>query len=60
MQWLFNFDPQDWLAALRQSPWLTRVQVLLSAGLGLSGLAMYFAGECLRRLPVPASARSKR
>jgi hypothetical protein len=60
MQFLFNFDPQEWLAALRQSPWVTRAQVLLSAGMGLTGLGLYFAGECLRRLPLPVSARSKR
>ena len=59
MQWLFSFE-SEWLEAVRQSPWFTRAQVLLSAGLGLSGLAMYFAGECLRRLPLPVSARSRR
>jgi len=60
MQWMFNFDPQDWLAALSDSRLAARVQVLLSAGLGLTGVALYFAGECLRRLPLPASVRSKR
>ncbi len=59
MQWLFNIDGQEWLAALRQSPWLTRVQVLLSAGLGMTGIISYFAGEGLRRLPLPALSRRK-
>lgn len=60
MQWLFNFDPQDWLTPLRQSAWAMRAQVLLSAGLGMTGLGLYLAGECLKRLPLPVSSRSKR
>lgn len=59
MQWLFNFDPQEWLAPLRQSPWMARVQVLLSAGIGLTGLGMYLAAECLRRLVPSRVARSR-
>ena len=58
MQWLFNLDARGWLAPLRQSPLVARAQVLLSAGVGLSGLALYFASECLRRMR-PAVARSK-
>lgn len=58
MQWLFNFDPQEWMAPLRE--WAARTQVLLSAGLGLTGLGMYFAADFLRRLPRPEVLRSKR
>lgn len=57
MVWLFNIDGQDWLAALRQSLWVSRVQVLLSAGLGMTGIILYFAGEGLRRLALPVSSR---
>ncbi len=57
MQWLFNIDAQEWLAGLRQSPWITRVQVLLSAGLGMTGIISYLAGEGLRRLALPVSSR---
>ena len=57
MQWLFNIDGLDWLAALRQSSWVSRVQVLLSAGLGMTGIISYFAGEGLRRLTLPVSSR---
>lgn len=57
MQWLLNIDGQEWLAALRQSVWVSRVQVLLSAGLGLTGIISYFAGEGLRRLAQPVSSR---
>ena len=57
MQWLFDIDAQDWLAAVRQSVWVSRVQVLLSAGLGMTGIISYFAGEGLRRLALPVSSR---
>ena len=57
MQWLFNIDGQEWLEALRQSAWVSRVQVLLSAGLGMTGIISYFAGEGLRRLALPVSRR---
>ena len=60
MQGWFNIDPQDWLATWRQSPWVSRALVVLSAGMGWTGLGLYFAGECLRRLPLPVPARSKR
>ena len=56
MQWLFNLDA-DWLTSIRQ--WATRAQLLLSAGLGLTGLGLYFAGECLRRLPLRVVSRGK-
>jgi hypothetical protein len=59
MQWLFNFDPQDSLAAWRQSAWMSRALVVLSAGMGWTGLGLYFVGECLRRLPLSVPARSK-
>lgn len=58
MQWLMNFDPQEWMAPMRQ--WVARTQVLLSAGLGLTGLGMYVAAHFVRRLPWPEVVRSKR
>lgn len=60
MQWLFNFDPSEWLGPLRESGWFARAQVLLSAGLGLNGLVLYLAAACLRRLALPVSSRSRR
>ena len=57
MLWLFNIDGDDRLATLRQSAWVSRVQVLLSAGLGITGIISYFAGEGLRRLALPVSSR---
>jgi hypothetical protein len=57
MQWLFNIGGPDWLMALRQSRWIARVQVLLSAGLGMTGIISYFAGEGLRRLSPPNWSR---
>ncbi len=56
MQWLFNFDAQEWLTPLRRS--LAQAQVLLSAGLGWNGLALYLVAGCLRRLPLPLFSRS--
>ncbi len=60
MQWLFQLDSQDWLAAARQSSWVLRAQFLLSTGIGLSGLGMYLAAACLRRIPAIVSSRSRR
>ena len=57
MQWLFNIDGLEWLTALRQSAWVSRIQVLLSAGLGMTGIISYFAGEGLRRLALPVRSR---
>ena len=58
MHWLFNTGGPDWLVALRQSRWMSRVQVLLSAGLGMTGIIFYFAGEGLRRVALPVSRRN--
>jgi len=57
MQWMFQIDGQEWMSALSQSAWLSRIQVLLSAGLGMTGIISYFAGEGLRRVAQPVLSR---